>query len=403
MKRIIVLNQYFYPDLASTGQYAFDICRALAEKGFEVNVVTSQPCYSEFSLDAPEEEHLLGIRIYRISLGGIKGRHNLKTRIKGYLKYLFGAWKKSVELLRIKKFDVVITFHNPPFIGLIGAIISARYNKKFIYIPYDLHPDILVKSGWRIPFIMIIIWEIINKFIYKRATKIIVLGERMKKVLLEKYEIPKEKIHVIPLWAKPEIMGQYVNCLNDNIRISSDEFSLKLLYAGNMGILHPIEQILEAAKELENYSIKFIFIGDGIKKFKIINFIEKERLKNIELYPYLPEDKFVSILNSVDACFVVIGKGLEDLALPSRLFTFLSAGKPIITIAEKNSEIARIVESNYCGKNVRDSYELVEILKDLLRDQNIIIIWGTNSYKAYYKYYNKEKILNEYEKIIQSV
>jgi len=402
MRRIIVLNQYFYPDLASTGQYAFDICRALAEKGLEVEVVASQPCYSKSSIDAPEEEQLSGVKIYRINVGGVKGRENLKKRVKGYLRYLIGAWRKSITLIKNKKFDLLMTFHNPPLIGLIGALISIKFNIKFIFIPYDLHPDILIKSGWKIPFPLILIWKFINKIIYKRATKIIVLGEGMKITLMKDYGVPREKIYIVPLWARPE-MKSYVDCclIEKEIRLSNGK--LMLLYAGNMGILHPIEIILEAAKMLENYPIKFIFIGDGIKKSKIIDFIEKEGLKNIVLYPYQPEDKFVSILNSVHACFVVIGKGLENLALPSRLFTFLSVGKAIISISDKNSEVARIVESNNCGKNIHNSYELTELLKDLLNNLGKINTWCLNSYKTYKRFYLKENILNTYERIIKDI
>ncbi len=401
MKRIIVLNQYFYPDIASTGLYAFDICKELADKCTEITVVASEPCYSRFSRDAPEEEYLSGIKIYRINMGGLKGREKLKERILGYFRYLLGAWKKTNELIKKKSFDLLITFHNPPFIGFVGGLIAAKFKINFLYIPYDLHPDILIKSGWKIPLPLVFFWKLINKFVYKRAKKIIVLSKGMKSNLMKNYDIPDEKISIIPLWGKPEL--NYLLEINRN-NIEKEKIfrsgELILLYAGNMGILHPIEIILDAAKILKEYPIKIIFIGDGIKRKKIMEIIKNEGVMNITLLGYLPEDQFVNILSSCHICLVAIGEGLENLALPSRVFTYMSAGKAIISISKKSSDIAEIISENNCGVNASNSSELVQIIKDLNDNREKIISMSKSSITAYAKYFSKDKIIKEYKNII---
>ncbi|SFM80898.1 hypothetical protein SAMN05660836_01553 [Thermodesulforhabdus norvegica] len=59
--------------------------------------------------------------VHRVSLGGARGRERLRTRLKGYVLFLLNAWRKSRGLAKTRRFDTVLTFHNPPFVGLIGA------------------------------------------------------------------------------------------------------------------------------------------------------------------------------------------------------------------------------------------------------------------------------------------
>lgn len=402
MKRLLVINQYYYPDLASTGQYAHDICTGLATYGFKIIVITGKPSYSENSPDAPYFEEIKSIKIYRISLGGIKGREDKKTRFKGYIRFLMGAWKKAREILKKEKFDIILTFHNPPFVGFLGSLIAKKYKLKFIYIPYDIHPDVLIKTGWKIPKLFIYLWEVINRLTFKTATKIVVLSEGMKKKLVENKRVPENKVIVIPLWAKPEIN------LNKNFSLIRKELGIKdnelfLLYAGNMGILHPLEIILEAVKKLKGIPVKFLFIGDGVKKKYLLEKVKKEGIQNVYFLPFQTEEKFVQILNSSDVCILTIGKGLENLAFPSKVFTFLSAGKPVITVADPNADIAKMVRVYDCGWNVRNENELALLLLSLCKFPEKIKIKGYKAKEMYNKLYKKEKIIERYAKLLKSL
>jgi len=116
VRRLLVINQYFYSDIALTGLYATEICSGLTRFGYDVYdvyVITGTPSYTIHSPDAPLFEILNGVKVYRVPLGHIKGRDTTKLRIKGYIKFLFGVWKKANELLKSNKFDFILTFHNP--------------------------------------------------------------------------------------------------------------------------------------------------------------------------------------------------------------------------------------------------------------------------------------------------
>ena len=75
-----------------------------------------------------------------------------------------GAWRIARKLVRTNKPDVVLTFSNPPFVGLIGARLSRKYKLKFTYVLHDIHPDILVVTRWaNIPHPLVRIWENQNR------------------------------------------------------------------------------------------------------------------------------------------------------------------------------------------------------------------------------------------------
>jgi len=400
VRRLLVINQYYAPDVASTGQYAADICSGLTSYGFEVHVVTGEPSYSINSPDAPDFEILNGVNVYRVPLGNVKGREDNKTRFKGYVRFLRGAWRLARKLLRLRKFDIILTFHNPPFVGLLGALLAKKYKIRFVYIPYDIHPDVLVATGWRIPKLFVWVWGVVNRMVFKVAEKVVVLSEGMKNTLVHGKKVPAEKIEIIPLWGKPELDATSSdNLIREELEVKDGE--LLLLYAGNMGILHPLDIIIEAAKRLQGKSVKFLFIGDGAKRRYLMERVKNENIKQVSFLPFQPVGKFIQILVSSDACLVTIGKGLENLALPSRIFTFMSAGKPIITIMNPEADVAKIIRENNCGWNVQTSDELAELILNLLKDPIELKQKGKQARKTYLNQFRRDKLIKQYAQLLK--
>jgi len=201
--KLLVINQYYAPDMASTGQLAAELCESLVSKGIEVHVVTGQPSYSLVSPEAPAFEMRNGIQVHRATIR-FKGREHLATRILGYLQFLWGAWWKARSLVREKFFDVVLTFHNPPFVGWLGAMVASKNRIPFVYVLYDIHPDVLLATGWKLPWLFIKAWEVVHRYIVDKAMFVIVLGQAMKETLIKKGVAP-EKIITIPPWGRPEL------------------------------------------------------------------------------------------------------------------------------------------------------------------------------------------------------
>jgi len=399
LKNILVINQYFSPDLASTGQYATEICRGLVSNGRRLKVITAQPCYSKKSPEAPTQEGNEGLLITRIPMGRFRGRENFKIRIIGYLYFLVKAKGRVKKFVKEEKVDLVITFHNPPLVALLGSSIAKKNNIPFIYVLYDVHPDVLLSSGWKLPSGLIWVWEKLNKKIFERAKKIIVLSNGMKESLVKGKNVSPDKIEVIPIWGRPELLElEKDRSFRQELGIEKDAFIF--LYAGNLGVMHPLEVIVDAAKELNDLPLKIIFVGDGAKRQSLQEKVLREGVKNVKFLPFQPEDKFIKILASADCCFVTLGRGLENLALPSRAFTFLSAGKPIISIMDKKADLARLLEKNRCGWVAETIEQLSSLMRNLVKKREEIAEFGHNARHFYAQNYKKEKIIKRYIDIV---
>lgn len=399
-RKLLVINQYYVPDVASTGQLAAEICSSLVKRGFEVHVVTGQPSYTASSPDAPAFEVLDGVHVHRVSLGRARGRERMRTRLIGYTRFLLGAWRVARSLARRQHFDVVLTFHNPPFVGAIGAYLAGKYKLRYVYALYDIHPDVLLATGWRLPRPVLLLWEVLNRWIFQRAHAVVVLGEGMKQVLVEGKGIPAEKVHVIPPWARPELLpGPHDQPIRRELGISEDE--LLLLYSGNMGIMHPLDPILDAAASLRGLPVRFVFVGDGARRRQLVERVEREKLEQVTFLPFQPEDRFRQLVAASDACFVVLQPGLERLAVPSRAFTFLSAGRALITIMSPEAEIARLITEAGCGWNVTNGQELADLIRGLLEERQELIRRGQRARDVYEERFLRDRAIEAYARILK--
>ncbi|MFQ5796095.1 MAG: glycosyltransferase family 4 protein [Candidatus Bipolaricaulia bacterium] len=400
-QKLLVINQYYAPDVASTGQYAAEICSSLTRQGFEVHVVTGQPSYTTLAPQAPSFEVLDGVHVHRVSLGRARGRERMQVRLAGYIRFLWGAWRMARTLVKSERPDGVLTFHNPPFVGIIGAHLASRYRLRYIYAMYDIHPDVLIATHWAyLPRPAIWMWEVVNRWIFRQAETIIVLGEGMERTLVDGKGVPSEKVRVIPNWGRPELEpASRTQPIRRELGISDEE--LLLLYAGNMGIMHPLDPILDAAALLQGLPVRFLFVGDGAKRQQMTNRVEQEKLSQVSFLPFQPEDHFVQLLAASDVCFVALEPGLERLAVPSRSYTFLSAARPLITLMAPHADIARLVTEASCGWNVTTGHELADLIRQLLDNPQELVHRGQQGRKVYQERFRQERVIEEYAKALR--
>lgn len=400
--KLLVINQYYAPDLASTGQLAAELCEGLVRRGFEVHVVTGQPSYSSRSPEAPPFEVRNGVQVHRVPIW-FKGRERLAMRLLGYLQFLWGAWRQAGRLFKKERFDTVLTFHNPPFVGWLGARLASRRRIRFVYALYDIHPDVLLATGWKLPRLAVKVWEAIHRYILSWADTVIVLGEAMKETL-EGKGVPPEKVVVIPPWGRPELSPLPKDLvLTVRRELGVDEGALLLIYAGNMGVMHPLDPLLDAAGELKGEPVRFLFVGEGVRKAQLMARAQREGLEQVTFLPYQPEERFAKLVGAADACFVVLEPGLERLAFPSRAFTFLSAACPLITLMAPEAELVRLIEKTGSGWNVTTAQELVELIRRLLSHPEELVRKRAAARKAYERDFLRERILDRYAEVLQAL
>jgi len=128
---------------------------------------------------------------------------------------------------------------------------------------------------------------------------------------------------------------------------------LVVLYAGNMGMFHDLETLVEAARRLVDHKeLVFLFIGDGGKRQAVADMVRRWDLSNVRLLPYQPVEHLPYSLTCGDVAAVTLARGAEGLCMPSKLYTSLAAGQAILAIVGRESEVADIIDEYRCGYRV---------------------------------------------------
>lgn len=198
--RILLVNQFYKPDVAATGQLLADLAEELACRGHEVHVLCSRNMYNGQTVILPAKETINGVSIHRVRATGF-GRQKKLGRIFDYLSfYLFAAWRS----VRLPKMDVCIALTTPPFIALIGLLLNKIKKTKLVYWTMDLYPEVAVAYGYIKPNKLLHRFFLrISSSLYKRAHCIISLGEVMTEKLVIAGADPK-KITTVHNWVPGE-------------------------------------------------------------------------------------------------------------------------------------------------------------------------------------------------------
>lgn len=399
-QKLLVINQFYAPDYAATGQIASELCASLTGHGFHVRVVAGKPNYTEAAMDAPSHEVLDGVEVHRVSVGGARGRERRTVRLAGFARFFWRGWRLARSLARAEPPDTVVTFGNPPIISFVAALLARRAKSRFVYMLYDIHPDILIASGSKmLPRPVMWAYDVVHRRVLRLADTIVVLSEGMKRTLVEKKGVASDRVQVVPLWARPELDPT----LSDDSQrrdLDVNDGELLVLYAGNMGIMHPLEWVLDAAVSCEGLPVRFLLMGDGARRESLQDRVEEEDIPRVSFLPYQLESRFAGIMAASDISLVVLQPGLEGLAVPSKAYTSMSAGKPLIALMEPHADIARIVVEHDCGWNVTSAQELEALLRDLTERRDELARRGRNGRKAYEQRFTRDRAVARYVAIL---
>ena len=360
--RLIILNQFFYPDHSATSQLMTDLAESLVERGLEVTALSGRGRYTGGERLARRDEYR-GVRIERAWATSF-GKRSTAGRLADYLSFYLGA---SWRLLRLPRHDIVMALTTPPLIGLVALAIGRLRRMRVVALVQDVYPDIAVALG-RLPARnpMTKLLDSMNRLLLRNSDRIVVLSECMRERVAAKLN-PEDlpRIDVIHNWAdgekiKPRAGGE--NPFADEHKLAG---LFVILFSGNLGHVNEFSTVLEAALQLrERPDVVFLFIGEGAKSGEIKKFCEQHGLENVRLLPYQLRETLPYSLTAAHASLVTLKDGLAGLSMPSKTYGIMAAGRAILFVGDRKSDIARIVEQSGCGEVVAagDSRRLTEII-----------------------------------------
>ena len=390
LKKLLVFSQFFYPDQTGTGKVLAELFSCLVRKGFAVTALSSRQIHNDSkNTILAAHEVWEKVEIHRV-FKNFKDKNKALGRIFNYLMFFIQTCFYTLQTGLHKNKDILISVSNPPIMPLLPAILKGK--RKFIYLIHDLYPDIAIKMGATRPnSLMAKVILAVNNFVFLKADKIIVLGRDMKQYLIDNYLVNADKIVVLTNWAEK------VNCPSCS---PGNEF--QLIYSGNMGKFHSLEMLLDLAVSMVDINI--CFIGAGAQRDSLQAKAEKLALTNVGFSPFLEQEQYLRKMQQASAFVVSLEKNLTGLAVPSKFYTYLSLGKPIICISEPESEMAQIVIEADCGFVVAhgDLAALERAIEKLL-DKKVQLQMAENAKKVFVEKYEKTLVVAQYEKLLESL
>jgi glycosyltransferase involved in cell wall biosynthesis len=266
---------------------------------------------------------------------------------------------------------------------------------------HDVYPDILVACGLTsrkaTSFRFL---EKINRLVLRRAESIFCIGRDMSEHLARARGTGTgDGIKVIPLWADCEEIQPTLRSSNRLLLELGLMDKLVILYAGNMGHPHDIETLVAAIKRLDSdEGIHFLFIGSGPKR-KLLDQMVACGSRNITLLAPRPRSEQNEFLNACDVAILSLVPGMLGLAVPSRTYNLMAAGKPIIALVSECSEVAMVVREEGIGWVVEpgDVERAVQALQAARGSQKLLIEMGSRARQTAEAKYSPDYILRQFE------
>jgi colanic acid biosynthesis glycosyl transferase WcaI len=362
--RVLLLNLYYPPDTSATAKMAQTVVEALAAQ-HEVTVVCGRPSYDPTEHRAwrlSQTEATGNVRIVRVGSTDYP-RTQMKRRVANYLTYVVLAVPRALPV----SCDVVVAMTDPPFEGIVGAFVAMLKNKPYVYNIRDLYPDMAVGGSIVQPGLMARIWERLHRWALRRTTRVIVLGEDMRKRILAKGVNPERLVVVrdgaeIPRDAAPVQLDDTV------IRKIREGFEFVLVHAGNLGFYGAWETLLNGARKLASDGVGLVFVGDGAQRDTLK--AAAAGIQNVRFLPFFPSSKVPSVLAAGDAHVITVKRGLEGVVVPSKMYGILASGKPIVALAPTECDVTSLGNTRGFGAsaNPDDAEDFVQCVRELARD-----------------------------------
>ncbi|HUS19791.1 MAG TPA: glycosyltransferase family 4 protein [Terriglobales bacterium] len=349
--RVLILNQFFYPDVSATSQLMTDLAGDLAAQGVEVTALCSNSSYVG-NRPLANSEMRGGVRIERVSVIGFS-RQNIMRRLGSYLSFYVSAF---FRVLRLPRQDVILVLTTPPLIALVAYLVRVLRGSRMAYLVQDVYPEIAFEFGLLKPgSIFGRLLSGIATFLLKKADIVIALGTCMQARLLAK-GLDNRKIHVIPNWADGAEVRPIPRAENPFRTAHGLEDSFIVLYSGNMGRAHDFSVILQGMEALaKEKDVVFVFVGRGPKRDEIVAFTESHPEVNVRLLDYVPREDLKLSMGAADISILAVADGLEGLVVPSKLYGIMASGRPALYVGPANSEAAHTIVAHGCGIVVSNS------------------------------------------------
>ena len=400
--RILLLNLYYPPDTSATAKMAQTVVNALSA-AHEVTVVCGRPSYEPTERRAwrlwrteTAGGSLQAAKAKIIRVGSTDySRTEMRRRVLNYVTYV----ALSVPVSLFVRCEVVLGMTDPPFEGIVAALVALLKGKPLVYNVRDLYPDMAMGGSIVKPGLLTKVWEMLHRWALRRSKRVVALGEDMRARIVAK-GVKAERVTVVRDGAKICEAGSSPAVDFEVVRAIRGDFKFVLLHAGNLGFYGAWETLVAAARKLADEGIGLVFVGDGAQREQVKG--AAADCTNVRFLPFFPAGKISSVLAAPDAHVVTVKRGLEGVIVPSKMYGILAAGKPIVAVAPPDTDVAKIGEERgfAVSADPDDALRLADVIRQVSRNAEKLRRMGEAA-RAAAPDYDRTNELRKFVRIIE--
>ena len=402
--RIAVLCPHFAPDTAPTGDVITRIVTELAALGHELHVVTALPWYREHSIEEGWRGKMLRREltewgsITRVNPFPGGDKRNLVRRALGFAGFSALA---GVASLRGGRVDAVIAMSPPLTMGLTGWGTHLVRRGPLVFNIQDVFPDAAVETGAITNRHIIAAARWLERVSYHRAAAITVLSDDLRDNVTAKVKPShRDRVHVIPNFVDTEFIqpADRMTALRRELWIGDEPV---VLYAGNVGFSQSLEMVVDAARDFPQAT--FLINGDGAARTTLE--ARAAGTTNVRFSGYQPRDRVPEVLATGDIHLVPLKAGLGRVSVPSKTYSILAAGRPVLAAIDAGTEVPRMLSASNAGVAVApdDPNAFKEALAALLADRAAASAMGAAGRAWVTGAASPRAVAVAYEQLIRSV
>ncbi|HVU11205.1 MAG TPA: glycosyltransferase family 4 protein [Phototrophicaceae bacterium] len=397
--RILLINQAFVAPTEPGHTRHYEIAQFMRQRGDQMTIVASDLNYQTgqritersglFSEQVIDGVHVLRAYIYPAL------HRSFAWRVLSFISFMLTSiWAG----LHAGSIDLVMGTTPPIFQAFSAWVVAFLRRKPFLLEVRDLWPIFAIDMGVLKNPILIKLSYLLENFLYRRATKILVNSPAYYDYMLNKGVSP-DKIKFIAYGTDIEMFNPQIDGQQMRRALQfGDQFIVT--YAGAMGLANNLDVVLQAAEYLRDEpSIRIVFFGDGKERSRLEQTAKERGLTNVTFAGSRPKEQMPQILAASDACLAI----LKDIPMfrttyPNKVFDYMAMARP--TVLAIDGVIRQVIEEANGGIYVPPSsdVELAAAIRNLYDDRALCKQLGDNARAYVVSHFDRQqKMLETWE------
>ncbi|MBP1587829.1 MAG: glycosyltransferase family 4 protein [Clostridia bacterium] len=428
-KDILLLCLYYRPESKATAVLAGETMEALAGQGFSVDVFCGCPkdlAGQESGAKLPANETVGRVNVKRLRYASFRSK-NAFARLANYFGFYFSC---LLRVFSFRNYAAVVSYSNPPMVTNLLNTAARLFGCKTVFIVHDAYPEIAIKTGsCSGNGIMAAAMRRINKKLFRRLDRLVCLSDEMRDFFINERHFPPDKVAVIPNWHRDLMGSEPADCsangsINDSGSGSGSGFSgsgpgsgfsgsgpacsaesaeFVCGYFGNMGVCQDMETPVKGILSMKNEpGVRFVLAGDGTKFDRVKDALGGS--ENASVRGFLTGAEYGKALQECGCLVVSLCEGLAGYCAPSKFYSYLMAGKPVIVISD-GKDMARDIGNYNCGFVVKngDAEGFCAAVNRLKNDRKLAAQMGLNARRCYLENYTGRESKEKYAELFKEL